>query len=126
MIDSILRPSITYAKNVRTLKMVCSHCIFIPHGSTESSTPPLRQESDFFKTNPPTVIFGTQKNGSLQIDSLAANIFFSVTETSNKMASLLWSKKLKILCYSDHVILSKFLEHVIQILIKGYYTPNLK
>ena len=70
-----------------------------------------------------TVIFGTLKEGILQIDSSTITIV-SATETSSKMASTLFSKmvlktcffpveKLKLLCSLDHMILFKFHQHVV-------------
>ena len=72
-----------------------------------------------------TVIFGTLKDDSLKINSLASNIFFQSQKRVPKwrqhfvkMINHFFVEKLQILFSSDHTILFKFYQHVVQILIK--------
>ena len=70
------------------------------------------------------IIFGTLKDSSFQINSYTSNN--SATEMSSKMASTCYWKyflnpglsNLKLLCCSDHIILFKFHQHVVQIFLR--------
>ena len=73
-----------------------------------------------------TLIFGTLKDSSLQINSWAPNNYFSYRNVFQNAITLYqksfykaFVKKLKISCCLNHTILFKFYKHVVQIFLRN-------